>query len=177
MSAAKNLQLACKKSPTSLMQTSMDTGGVHLPWPPSAERHPESRTGRSSSLCCWPLPGTSGPPGGWAPKANSWKTDLPKWGERASRWSLLLPVVQSTGTEQRKHFVTNLPRPPLHTIVTFGYKLPVEEAVENMNLKGNEAKITPGLFHFHTLMVCRQQCRVLQFLVHAVQFLCCLPEM
>lgn len=71
------------------MQTSMDTGVVRLPWPPSAEQHPESRTDRSSSLCCWLPPGTSGPPGGWAPKANSWKTDLPEQGKRARCQSLL----------------------------------------------------------------------------------------
>lgn len=142
--AATRLELACIKSPTSLMQTSMDTGGVRLPWPPSAERHPESRTGRSSSLCCSPPPGTSGPPGGWAPKANSWKTDLPKRGRRGRCQSLLLTVLQLTVTEQHKDFATHLPRPSSHSIVTFGYELPVEEAVENINLKGNETKMATG---------------------------------
>lgn len=43
-----------------------------------------------------------------------------------------------------KDLVTDLPRPSPHPIITFGYELPVEEAVENMDLQGNEAKMTTG---------------------------------
>lgn len=46
-----------------------------------------------------------------------------------------------------KDLVTDLPRPSPHPIITLSYELSVEEAVENMDLKGNEAKMTTGHRH------------------------------